>query len=312
MAYPHERQPGSRLAPTAAVIALLFLVVAMGVTAARAASLGEMQVVSQLGQPFHARIEVAAASRHELDTLGARLASANAYREAGLSYAPALQSLRFELAARRGGRHYIQVRSSQPLHEPVLDLVVELASHNGTGSYAYTALIDPLGSRTAPLAVTPFAKHEPVPATARARSAERPMKPVGSTIARAASAAKRDASIARQIRQKEDQLTKYKQQLAAAHERITELQWTAQEQEQMLAGLAADAIARDMRAAAAPNIVRASHESTRAAVTVPPAGIGETPGETLYIGGAAAAVLLAALALVRLRRRSAGVISGQY
>jgi hypothetical protein len=284
----------------------------MGITAARAASLGKLQVVSKLGQPFHARIDVAAASRHELDTLGARLASGDAYRQAGLSYAPALQSFRFELARRKSGQHYIRVRSTQPLREPVVDLLVELAWFQGTGSYAYTALIDPVGSPTAASAVEPFVKYEPVRAAGPASPVERSMKPERSTMAMAASAAKRDASIARQVRQKEERLAMYKHQLAAAQERITELQWTAQEQEQMLAALAADAIARDMRAAAAPNIVRASHDSTRTAFAAPSAGIAETFGESPYVGGAVAALLLATLALMRGRRRSAGDISRQY
>lgn len=302
MAYWNAGRPHTPLARTAAVFALLLLTVALAVTTARAASLGKLHVVSHLGQPLHARIDVSAARNRELDTMAARLASGDAYRQAGLSYAPALQALRLELTRLKGGKYCVEVRSTQPLHEPVIDLLVELAWSEGTRSYAYTALIDPIGSPTSASGVEPLAKYATVHAAGHASKAERSTRPGRSTVAVAAPGMNRGPSIADQIRQKEERLATYKHQLAAAQERITELQWTAQEQERLLTAIVADAIARDMRAASAPDSVRASHVPAQAAVAASSAGIVEAMEEPAVIGGGMAALLLATLVLMRRRR----------
>src|SRR5690606_21485097 len=65
----------------------------------------------------------------------------------------------------RGQRQFIRVTSVQPLNEPFVDLLLELAGPNGRLIREYTFLLDPAGLRTsqpaqvAPVAVLP----DPVP-----------------------------------------------------------------------------------------------------------------------------------------------------
>lgn len=299
------------MAQVAAAVGLLVISIAMGVTAARAASLGKLEIVSGLGEPFRGRIDVLDATRHELDTLGARLASESTYRERSMSYGPALQALRFKLAKQRGGRRYIAVTSSQPFGEPVLDLLVDLAWYRGTTTYSYTALVDPAGSDRAPtLAAPSVVAHSTVSAVPH-----KAKKPAVETVAAAAKDGKRaeDAGIAEQIRQKEEQVAQKQHQLAAAQERISELQRTAQEQEQMLAAVAAEAIANDLRAAAAgPSLTRVSHEIS---TERPAARQAESAGlldEPVYLAGGATMLLLGAVVFMRRRRRRVGDIEGDF
>jgi pilus assembly protein FimV len=110
-----------------------------------AAGLGKLTVTSALGQPLSAQIELVSVNREELNTLAARLANADAYRQANLQYSQALNSVRFAVEQPSGGQPYIKVTSSRPMNDPVVDLLVELAWANGRISRAYTALIDPPG-----------------------------------------------------------------------------------------------------------------------------------------------------------------------
>jgi len=274
--------------------------------AAHAASLGKFVVMSQIGQPFHGEIDVVKWNRQELDALGARLASAESHRQAGLQYSPALQALKFNLAKRRSGQPYIKVTSSRPVDEPVVDLLVELAWHTGASSHAYTVLIDPPGEKVA----------RAFPG--RVVASDMPL--IAGTQAKRAPAAPQ-SELAKQVRLKEEQAVVQKHKLAAAQERISELEQTIQDQEKLLAPSAAAAIASDVqtarvsdarRDAAAPGIIRTAHESgqtpvARAAPTmrterIVAESLSSALGEPLYLG-AAGVLLLGTLMLVILRRR---------
>jgi pilus assembly protein FimV len=121
---------------------------------ADAAGLGGMNVLSQLGQPFSAEIELVNVTKEELATLGVRLASPEAYRNANLQYNPALNGLRLTIDRRTDGRPFIRAISSRPVAEPFLDLLVEVAWQSGRIVREYTALLDPPGLETPAAAVT--------------------------------------------------------------------------------------------------------------------------------------------------------------
>ena len=166
-------------------------------SAATAAGLGKLTVLSALGQPLRAEIELTAVSNEEAKGLVARLASADAYRAANIEFNPALLSLRFNVE-QRGGRQFVRITSTQPLNEPFVDLLLELAWDNGRLVREYTFLLDPAdlrapqpaqvaagsaagaaaGSATAagrPRAATPAAEApaQPAPAPARPQSGAR-------------------------------------------------------------------------------------------------------------------------------------------
>ncbi|MDB5825718.1 MAG: fimV [Herminiimonas sp.] len=120
----------------AAAIAALFL------SGAHAAGLGKLTVFSALGQPLQAEIELTTASASELAALKVKLASADAFRQANIEFNPALISLRFA-TEQRGGRQIIRVTSSQPINEPFVDLLLEIASPDSRLVREYTFLLDP-------------------------------------------------------------------------------------------------------------------------------------------------------------------------
>jgi len=122
---------------TAAVASAMVLL-----SSAHAAGLGKLTVLSALGQPLRAEIELTSVSPEEAAGLAAKLASPDAFRTANIEFNPALLSLRFNVE-QRGARQFIRVTSSQPLNEPFVDLLLELSWNNGRLVREYTFLLDP-------------------------------------------------------------------------------------------------------------------------------------------------------------------------
>src|SRR6185295_13013113 len=91
---------------------------------ARAAGLGKLTLISALGQPLNAEIEIVSLQPGEED-LSARLASREAFAQAGIEANPILSDVRFTIE-RRGSTPILRLRSSQPINEPFVELLVEL------------------------------------------------------------------------------------------------------------------------------------------------------------------------------------------
>ncbi|WIM06596.1 MAG: pilus assembly protein [Candidatus Nitricoxidivorans perseverans] len=108
----------------------------------QAAGLGKLTVLSPLGQPLQAELELTA-SREELSSLSARVASAEAFRQVGIEFAPVVASIRFVLDKRPDGQPFLRVISDRPVNDPFLDLLVELNWSSGRMVREYTFLLDP-------------------------------------------------------------------------------------------------------------------------------------------------------------------------
>jgi pilus assembly protein FimV len=119
-----------------------------------AAGLGRMNVLSQLGQPFAAEIDLVNVSKEELASLRANLASPAAYQASNLQFNPALNALRMSVERRANGTPYIRATSFRPVSEPYLDLLIELSWQGGKIVREYSALLDPPGMQTPAPAVT--------------------------------------------------------------------------------------------------------------------------------------------------------------
>jgi pilus assembly protein FimV len=146
---------------TAAVASAVFLS-----SAANAAGLGKLTVLSALGQPLRAEIELTAVSGDEASGLVAKLASPDAFKVANIDFNPALLSLRFAVE-QRGARQFIRISSSQPLNEPFVDMLLELSWNNGRLVREYTFLLDP-----AELRATQTAQAAPAEAPAARRAGD--------------------------------------------------------------------------------------------------------------------------------------------
>ncbi|SPA25611.1 conserved hypothetical protein with potential LysM domains [Cupriavidus taiwanensis] len=165
---PTARQRWSTLAVTA-----LGLLLAQ--PAAYAAGFGQLRVQSNLGQPLQAEIDISGVTAEEAAGLSVKLAPPGAYAAAGLTYLPSIGNLRLELERRANGSYVARVRSSQPISEPFVDILVDMSWASGKVSRAYTFLLDPAGARAssqtfspAPVvqAATPDAPAAPAPAAA--------------------------------------------------------------------------------------------------------------------------------------------------
>ncbi|WP_308495440.1 FimV/HubP family polar landmark protein [Duganella flavida] len=156
---------------------------------ANAAGLGKLTVLSSLGQPLRAEIELTSVNGDEASALVAKLASADAFRSANIDFNPALMSLRFEVEP-RNGKQVIKVSSSQPINEPFVDMLLELNWTGGRMVREYTFLLDPpdlratqapqvtapidLGNRVAAATPAPAPAAAPAPAPAAAAQPARP------------------------------------------------------------------------------------------------------------------------------------------
>jgi pilus assembly protein FimV len=137
-----------------------------------AAGLGKLTVLSGLGQPLRAEIEVAAVQRAEAETLGAKIAAREAFREAGVDYGPVVPQVRAALERRPGNRYVIALTTQQPVEEPFLDLLVELNWAAGRLVRQYTFLLDPAEYK-GPQAITA----PPQVATPEVKPVEQPKPP---------------------------------------------------------------------------------------------------------------------------------------
>ena len=132
---------------------LLALSIAALPLATHAAGLGQINVYSGLGQPLRAEIQVSATPQ-ELQSLSARIASAEAFRQANLSYGSAASAIRVSVDT-RAARPIIRLSSDRPINDPFVDLLVELNWATGRLVREYTFLLDPVDlAAPRPLAAT--------------------------------------------------------------------------------------------------------------------------------------------------------------
>jgi len=143
---------------------LVALLVTLQPCVVGAAGLGRLNVLSALGQPLVAEIELVSVTRDELGSLSARLAHPDTYRLANLQYSPALTGARLTIERRPNGQHYIKLVSTRPVTEPFIDLLVELNWAAGRLAREYTALLDPPGMAPAVAAPVISAAPESRPA----------------------------------------------------------------------------------------------------------------------------------------------------
>jgi len=121
----------------------LVAAVMLAVGGAEAAGLGKMSIQSAMGQPLRAEIELLSVQPEELGTVDARLASADAFRQARIQRTEAHGNLRFTIEQRANGTPYLKVTSTTPVSDPFLDLLIELNWSSGRILREYTVLLDP-------------------------------------------------------------------------------------------------------------------------------------------------------------------------
>jgi pilus assembly protein FimV len=154
-----------KTAVAAAAVALFGL----SATGAMALSLGRITVLSALGEPLRAEIDVPDINTDEATSLKATVAAPDAFTAAGLEYNPAMSSVQTSLQRRADGRAFIRLSSDRPINEPFVDMILETSWSSGRIVRDYTMLFDPPATRKAApaptLAQTTPAASQPASAT---------------------------------------------------------------------------------------------------------------------------------------------------
>jgi pilus assembly protein FimV len=169
--------------------ASLMAMLLAGACGAQGAGLGTLSVFSGIGQQLNAEVALNATPA-ELGTISAKLASPEAFKEAGIEYMPVLSDLRIRIEKSATGQPVLKLTTVRPVTEPFLHFLVELSWGSGRVIREYTFLLDPPemlqvakpASVVAPAA--PAIKPLSAPAAAKAAapvpSVTKPAPPVGS------------------------------------------------------------------------------------------------------------------------------------
>ncbi len=108
-----------------------------------AASLGSLNLSSNLGEPLLAEVEVLLEPQESLSGLQAALASEQAYAKQGIRYQSHYLDLKVELQQNPQGLAVLKLSSSLPINEPYLDVLLQLDWAAGRLQKQYIVLLDP-------------------------------------------------------------------------------------------------------------------------------------------------------------------------
>lgn len=189
----------------AAALAALLAMGAVVPLQAHALGLGRVTVLSALGEPLKADVDVVEISADEASSLTVSIAPAAAFRAAGVDYNAALTGARVSLQQRADGSRYLRISGDRSVSEPYLDLILEANWASGRLTRDYTLLFDPADLRAAPapaplaaqIPATPAAAPPPAPVPAPAVAAVEPVKPATAPSPVAAARPAPPAAVAR-------------------------------------------------------------------------------------------------------------------
>jgi pilus assembly protein FimV len=138
---------------------------------AYAATLGKLTVLSAIGQPLNAEIELLSVGAQEKQSLAVKLAPQQAFSQASVEYNPALGALQFAIET-RGAVQVVHITSADGFNEPAVDVLLELSGANTPRAVReYSFLLDPPKSAQSNAAQVK-ADPKPVPAAAATAAAK--------------------------------------------------------------------------------------------------------------------------------------------
>lgn len=113
--------------------------------AADAAGLGKLTVVSGLGEPLSAEIELLSTTPEELSSLSAAIAPEEAYNVQGVERTSIHSAIKIEVSKKTDGSPILKLTTRQPVSEPFLDMLIQVDWATGRLLREYTVLLDPPG-----------------------------------------------------------------------------------------------------------------------------------------------------------------------
>jgi pilus assembly protein FimV len=122
---------------------------------AHALALGRLNVLSSIGEPLRAEVEILDLTAADADSLRPSLASAEAYKAMGLDYNPDLNNIQFNVLPMADGRTVLQLNNSRPVTAAFVDIVLEVSWASGKITRDYTLLLTPPKSAVSAPPVAP-------------------------------------------------------------------------------------------------------------------------------------------------------------
>ena len=105
--------------------------------------LGKIVVTSSQGQPLNAEIEMMLTPGEDLSKLQSSLASKENYESQGIERLAIHNNISVELQKNEKGLTVLKLKSTQPVPDPFLDLLIQVDSAKGRNYREYTVLLDP-------------------------------------------------------------------------------------------------------------------------------------------------------------------------
>ena len=106
-----------------------------------ALELGKIQLLSAIGEPLRAEVEVSLDAPDEWRNLQAQLAPPNSFLQAGMEFNPALAGLTASVQKRSDGTPFIALQGQLPVKENFIDLILETQWATGRRVKNYAVLL---------------------------------------------------------------------------------------------------------------------------------------------------------------------------
>src|SRR6516165_816440 len=112
-------------------------------SAAFALGLGDIRLLSPLNAPLEAEIDLVDVTPEEMATVQAQLASRDTFARYGLDWPAYLSGVQVKTVKPGDGREIIKLKSTDPISDPFVTLLVEVNWARGKLVREYTMLLDP-------------------------------------------------------------------------------------------------------------------------------------------------------------------------
>jgi pilus assembly protein FimV len=197
--------------------------------AAPGQNLGRLALLSRLGEPLDAEIEVTAIPAAARDSLAAQIVPIGVFERFGVTPSPPLVVMRAAVERGADGRPVVRLKSTVPLERPAVSVIVELAWNGGRMVRQYSFNVDPpertVAKAEAPppaqAAETPPAAPAATPAPPAATPTTPAATPAPKPKAKVATKAARPSPSAKAVAKDGD--------LAASENRVKDLERTMRE-----------------------------------------------------------------------------------
>src|SRR5210317_1002448 len=122
---------------------LLFIIFLFNVLTVNALQLGKISVNSKQEQPLNADIEVILTKADDVTELAPSIASKEDFESQGIERLPVHANIDANFVKNSEGKTYLKLKSSNPVKDPFLDLLIQIDSESGRNYREYTVLLDP-------------------------------------------------------------------------------------------------------------------------------------------------------------------------